>query len=347
MSTPPFSSTENFRNAFESGLKSLLHEYDELGVYILVLANATFDRLIWDQLAMPLERKFAQLVVDYKKRNLSPLMLDPDDSKDDLEVFRQLLAIRFDQLSTTELRHCGHWELQFNQLRSFRPPRMSGKKIEGISAPFDQDGFHFNKPFLRKEIFWRGWLSGRNSVLLYNKFPFVELHGILVPEPKERRSQLLQRDDNEYLWRVTETLAKTLPGMGFGYNSYGAFASVNHLHFQMFIRENPLPISRQEWKHNGGVEPYPAACHCFDNADSTWRYISKLHESQIPYNLIYLPGKVYCLPRLSQGEYPNPDWTRGFAWYEMAGGFTTFSRDNYRNLNGGTLQQELAAVSVK
>ena len=290
MDTTPFNSTALLRETFERQLDQLLTDYDELGVFILVLANAGYDAVIWDDLHKHLEEKYDYLMQSIREHDEKGLVLD--DAEDDLMVFRKLMALGFENLKPTRFRNVGHWELQFNRLRSFRPPRMTQAVAEGISAPFNPEGFHFNKPFLRKETFWHGGLEGREISLLYNKFPFVDMHGLLVPEPHAERPQLLTQKDNEYLWSVSETLGGYLPGAGFGYNSYGAGASVNHLHFQMFLREQPLPVADPCWQHNGGDEAYAANCYRFDDAASAWQMIETLHRQEVSYNLVYLPGVV-------------------------------------------------------
>ncbi len=338
MKDSPLRSSAAFRHAFSEGLASLLRDYNELGVYILVMANACFDPLLWSRLETVLQRRFAELADDLRERRRAGLMLD--DAVDDLRVFEQMMAVGLEQLSATEFRRCGPWELQFNPLRAFRPPRAAGTAISGIHAPFDPDRFNFNRPFLRKEIFWQGQLAGRKTALFYNKFPFVSLHGLLVPEPAQGRQQLLSQADNDYLWRVTETLAATLPGVGFGYNSYGANASVNHLHFQIFQRQQPLPIADHCWRHNGGQLDYPLDCHVCADAAASWRLIRQLHEREISYNLVCLPGRIYCIPRRRQDRCQHGSWAAGFAWYETAGGFTAFDRSTFAELD----QQRLAAA---
>lgn len=340
----PFSSPEDFRSAFEIGLTRLLNDHEELGVYILVLANACFDPKIRSHLSTPLQIKFAKLSEDLIARQNNGL--ESDDVEDDVEVFRQLLEMRSNHLCATESRLVGPWELQYNQLRSLRPPRATNELIEGISAPFDRDQFHFAKPFLQKEIFWQGELSGRKAALFYNKFPFVELHCLLVPESREEYPQFLRREDHEYTWDLVNSLEASLPGVGFGYNSYGAYASVNHLHFQMFIREQPMAIAAPNWHHNGGQEKYPAVCHCFESAISSWDFIEELHKQDTAYNLIYLPGRLFCLPRPKQGSRPSLSWSSGFAWHEMAGGFTAFNRDDFMRLGVAELEQSLAGASI-
>lgn len=339
----PFNSTDGLRAAFLSGLESLLQD-DGLGAYILVLANASFDAEILDVLRAPLRERFHQHAE--RCREVLAEGHEPPDAPDDLLVFLKLLALGPEAIGPTEFRAAGPWEVQFNMLRAFRPRRMSSKLGGGSQMAFDPDGFHFNKPFLRKEAFWSGRLQGRQVDLLYNKFPFVELHGLLVPEREAGRAQFLSRRYHHYIWQLTTELAAGLPGVGFGYNSYGACASVNHLHFQMFVRGQGLPLTAGRWSHNGGGEDYPAPCALFDRAAEAWRYLDHLHREEVPYNLIYLPGRVYCLPRARQGNYEPAHWNGGFAWYEMAGGAVAFNRPDFEQLEADSFAVELRRVGL-
>ena len=70
-----------------------------------------------------------------------------------------------------------------------------------------------------------------------------------------------------------------------------------------------------------------------------------LHGSDISYNLIYLPGRLYCLPRRRQGTYHHSSWASGFAWYETAGGFTTFDRHQFGIIGQQELEAELALLA--
>ena len=344
MTPSPFADVSSFRRRFEQGLEALLADYSELGAWVLVLANANFDPRIWERLADPLRRKYSAFSASFGKRAARGLALD--DAGDDVQVFSRLAALGFDAIEPVRERRANDWEVQFNQLRSYRPARMARQAVRGLSRPFDPEGFHFDKPFLRKETFWHGWLAGRNVALLYNKFPFVELHAILVPQPREGRPQFLCRDDHRYVWRVSELLGETIRGVRFGFNSLGACASVNHLHFQMFVRDEPLPIEATTWAHNGGPRAYPAHCRAFEDPEAAWQFILGLHARDISYNLLYTRGRVYCLPRRRQGSEPGPIWSEGFAWHEMAGGFTTSRVEAYDTLTAADLESTLRSVSL-
>ncbi len=343
MPNSPFTSREHFREAFVGGLRRLLDQ-PGLGVYILVHANASFDSEIFEQLKLPLEQRFAQLAESCREALASGREMP--GAVDDQSVFLKLMAIGFRGVQLTEFRQEGEWEVQFNHIRAFRPARMAEASVKGIHQPFEQRGFHFNKPYLRKEAFWSGELQGLEVELLYNKFPFAPMHGLLVPERYSREPQFLSHPYHLYVWALTEKMAENLPGVGFAYNSYGAYASVNHLHFQMFQRDTPLPITLPHWRHNQGGSKYPVNCEVYTSAAESWRRLDELHRTQTSYNLIYLPGCLYCIPRQLQGSYEQASWTNGFAWYELAGGVTTSNRVDYEQLDATTINHEMAKLRL-
>lgn len=343
MSDHPFVNLDSFGYAFTAGLSGLLQK-GGLGPFILVCANASFDKRVEFATAEGLRKLYDELSAEYvvALANGKPIQA----VEEDLLVFLKLHAVGFERLQATETRRVGPWEVQFNQLRSFRPKRITTQVPQTLHVPFDEAGFHFNKPFMQKEAFWSGKLSGRQATLYYNKYPFADFHGLLAPERDSCLPQFLTEAHHHYLWQATLDLSRTLDGVGFGYNSLGAFASVNHLHFQMFVKPAGLPVMSVEWRHNGGDKPYPAHCSVFDSPTAAWTYLSGLHDKNTPYNLLYSKDLLYVFPRLKQGCYAQPDWTSGFAWLEMAGGMITFNRDSYLNLDEITIAQELAKLKL-
>ena len=137
-----------------------------------------------------------------------------------------------------------------------------------------------------------------------------------------------------------------MKGVAAGYNSRGAFSSVNHLHFQLFIREKELPVTAKKWQHNGGAEVYPAACHVFSSTKESGEFIEHLHKTNTAYNLLYFPGSMYCFPRKMQGSYTHAEWTAGFSWYELAGGILTANQDSYATLTKSDINTEFRLLSL-
>lgn len=338
-----FSSKENFRHTFEQGLVELL-KHDGIGSFILVLANASFDKHVHDYTEHSLLARFKELSDYYQYALQEGIILK--EPEDDVLVFLKLLAISLHKIRATEFRNELNWELQFNHMRSLRPARVSTHKFSGTHIPFNQQTFNFNKPFLQREAYWNGAFQGKQLSIFFNKFPFARFHSLLVPDRQLEVNQFLNLTYHEYIWRFAEHYGENLPGLGLAYNSIGAFCSVNHLHFHLFIKEHPLPLLSTEWKHNGGDQDYPLSCYVFTEIKESWEFIEALNENQIPYNLFYLPGKIYCVPRRHQCDIETPEWSSGFAWYEISGGFTTFNHDDFNGLNSKQLFSELHKLKI-
>ncbi len=342
---PPalFVSREALTQAFEKGLRRQA-ALPGIGTFILTLANASADPLLWFPLRQQLADRFTALTEQCRQslRAGQPLGVPEDD----LTVFLKLALLGFADLETTQIRQEGPWEIQYNPLRALRPARASSQKLaNALAPPFSEAGFHFNKPFLRPEILWEGELFRHSVRLLYNKFPFVPLHGLLVPVPERGLPQAIQQEWHLFAWHVCQTLGKAIAGFTMAYNSYGAQASVNHLHFQTCVRDVPLPVESAHWQHKGGQTAYPVPCHTFTDPLDAWFFIDHLQQARQPYNLIYTPGQLYCLPRQLQGNHPQPAWSPGYAWYEMAGGMTAYNRSDFDRLRATDLHNALAQVA--
>jgi len=346
----PFQSTRQFRAAFVKGLGRMLR-MREMGSFILVLANASFDPDIHKLLKTQIREEFDILKARFLKCQESDEAIDV--APDDLAVFCELVELHLDNLHLTEFQCVGPWEVQFNQLRSFRPNRISNEALDGIHKPFDADTFHFNKPFLRPEFLWEGEIMGRPCRFLYNKYPFAELHTLLVIDPESETPQYISQSDFFFLWNLLVQLGQGMKGVGIGYNSYGAYASVNHQHFQMYIRDDDdvglgptYPIESGNWTHNGGKIDYQLDTQKYRNMTSAWSAIETLHKQEVAYNLLLRPSCVYIVPRAKQGSYEHAQWTPGFAWSEVAGVLTAYTRSDYRNLHQAMIRGEFEQLRL-
>ncbi|MEW6678910.1 MAG: hypothetical protein AB1421_13395 [Pseudomonadota bacterium] len=338
-----FASPAHLDEGFADGLARMLEVHDGLGVYILVLANAAYDPALWARLRPALALRHARHGETLTNAlRAGRRIAEPDD---DLLVFLKLMALGFDRVACLEGRACGPWQVLFNPIRALRPPRASGERIEGLQRPFNPAGFHFNKPFLAKEVLWQGPLAGKDARLLYNKFPFAPLHGLLVPEPQAQRPQWLSPEMLGWAWDATAELGAGLPGFGLAYNSLGAQASVNHLHFQTFMGAPALPLLSPDFRHNGGTTDYPLPCQVATRADEAWLFLDELHQQSMPYNLVYTPGRVHILPRRTQGSLPLPAWSAGLAWSELAGSVTVFSREDFEALTEPDIHTALSLLA--
>ena len=343
MSDSPFS-LDRYPALFAEGLGRLLADH-RLGTFILVLANALQDERLHQRLEAALVARFEALA-DELTRALRQGGGNEHPS-DDLLVFLKLMAVGLEHLAPAQVRRAGPWELQYNPLRAFRPARMSQAAIEELKAPFDPNGFHFDKPFLQAEILWQGRLLGRPCRLFYNKFPFAPGHALLVPEPEAQRPQFLTRQAHEFAWSLLEEIGGDLPFSGLAYNARGACSSVNHLHFQFYAgKVNGYPVEAPHWRHHGGNRPWPGSVQCHQDRDAAWRAIQALHERPCPYNLLYRPGRLYVMPRPFQTGRAAAPWCGCLGWAELAGTFTLARHETFLELSAEEISTLLADQSA-
>ncbi|NNJ91636.1 MAG: hypothetical protein HKP55_08170 [Gammaproteobacteria bacterium] len=330
-----FTSEDNFRTAFTEGLKDMLAA-EQLGAFILVLANASYDKRLFSEMKSVLKQRFDHWSEYFASADFDENLLAPDD----VAVFRGLLELGFDNIRETEKRMAGIWQLQYNPMRAFRPRRNADSKFDSNRLDYDAQLFNFNKPFLKKEIFWEGDFSGHQLRLLYNKFPFADLHGLLVIEPDKEKPQWLTQQDHEFVWQFLSQTGEQMP-IGMGYSSLGGYASVNHQHFQTFVSKKKFPVELSCWEHNGGHLQYPLSCRKLFKPDEAWKFIDTLQQSNAAFNLLYRPDEVYCFSRAFQGSYAHAEWTPGFAWSETAGNMTVTSSDDFITLEEADIGREL------
>jgi len=332
-----FSTANEYKTLFNKGLATLAQD-KSLGTFILAMANATFSNEVYAVTKDYLQQNFNHLKQKYIDDFSEGRKVNEVD--EDLLVFLKMLCVGFDNLKTTLLRDESGWELQFNHLRGFRPNRITQLQIDNLVLPFSAAGFNFNKPFMAKERLWEGEYNNRQLSLYYNKYPFAHYHTLLVPEREKGLPQFLEFELHEYMWELISVIAENIAGAGIGYNSRGAFSSVNHLHFQFFIRDEPLPVMREQWLHNGGTVTYPTTCEVFTSLAESRNYLEHLHNTNTAYNLLYTPGRLYCFPRNMQGSYKHAEWTPGFSWYELSGGILTANHDSFTAITAADIENE-------
>jgi diadenosine tetraphosphate (Ap4A) HIT family hydrolase len=336
-----FASAGEFKSQFNASLVKLAQD-KSLGTFILAMANATFSHEVYAVTKEYLQENFNQLKRKYIDDFSEGRKVNEVD--EDLLVFLKMICVGFDNLKTTQFREESGWELQFNHLRGFRPNRITQQKIDNLLLSFSASGFNFNKPFMAKERLWEGQYNNRQLSLYYNKYPFAHYHTLLVPEREKELPQFLEFEQHEYMWALIASIGANIAGAGIGYNSRGAFSSVNHLHFQFFIRDEPLPVMREQWLHNGGSRAYPASCEVFTSLAESRSYLEHLHGSNTAYNLLYTPGRLYCFPRNMQGSYQHAEWTPGFSWYELSGGILTANHDNFATITAADIENEFTLL---
>lgn len=295
----------DFKTLFIDGLKNMLAD-DQLGAFILVLANCLQGEALKQSLMQDLLKNFKTLKNRYHQGSL-------EATQDDLDVFEKLLAMEIASLPVWQQHMLGKWRPVINVMRRLRPARASAEILSSIYRPFDESGFHFNKPFLEPEIMWEGEYGSKNVRVLYNKFPFVKYHLIIVISPELNQPQIIDRAMHKYVFKLAQDYSDILPGFGVGYNSIAAGASVNHQHFQGFVDTQPLPIE------DPGNVLWQDLSYSSQSDDEAWQFISQCLERDIAFNVLYHGRTCYILPRAYQGAVGVPDYLRGAGWSDLSG----------------------------
>jgi len=322
-----------FKKLFVEKLKNMLSD-EELGAYILVLANSLQDSFLKNELQVDLKNNFKALKESYLAGTLKA-------TKDDLDVFEKILDMDVNDLPVWRSRTEGDWLVVFNIMRQLRPARASSQVLSSIIQAFDGDKFHFNKAFLKPEILWEGEYDARRVRVLYNKFPFSDYHLIIAVSPELNRAQVLDEEMHHFIYSLVQNENEVLPGLGVGFNSLAAGASVNHLHFQGFIRNQDFSIEVMD------ENSFPLNVSCCTSSESAWQKIALLIQNDIAFNCLYLKEKCYVVPRLYQGCVSLPEWLDGAGWIDVAGVMTVSDYKTFCDLKEAPIGQALSLLNVE
>lgn len=328
-----FKSTGKFSSVYRSHLLKLSKKeitVKDLGMLVFLSAHSTFDNTLY-------KKTFSKLNSLYKKI-AKELEEAPEELKnDDYETVLKIAKIGWKNIERVCFKKLKNlWHIQYNELRTLKPSGTAKQEIKSVYKKFDRKKFNFNVPSVKIERFWKGKLNGMDISLFCNKFPFVQNHTLLVPEQNKNLPQFLKR---RFHYHVADLMRST-SGFATGYNSIGAYASVNNLHFQMFVETEPLAVTDKKWKHNGGKQSYPAKCFIFEDNRSSWEFIKILHSENTPYNILYTKEKIYIFPMNFQKKHRKTIFPLGFAWIELSGSFINVSKKDYNNIKESHILRE-------
>ncbi|KAJ6638106.1 GDP-D-glucose phosphorylase 1 [Pseudolycoriella hygida] len=166
---------------------------------------------------------------------------------------------------------------KFRFFVEFNPDRTTLRRkpqtITSIVPTFNESEFNFNK-INQKEILFNVKLRHSEApvTFLINNSPLTKYHTLLVPRLNENLPQLLTRESIAFAIELLHSLNDNY--FRIGYNSPGAFASVNHLHFHLMYIEQRLFIDDVEFyrlvKHIYRItDKYPSKGYCFLLTEST------------------------------------------------------------------------------
>ena len=214
------------------------------------------------------------------------------------------------------------------------------------------------------------------TVVLINVSPIEYGHVLLCPRVLER---LPQRVSPETLLPPLLMAAESRnPYFRVGDNSLGAYATINHLHFQAYYLMEAFPIERAPTRrlparvyptkrHRHGIKVsettgYPVRCVCFERGDgfeSLAQMVGvacqRLQETNVPFNLLIADhgARVFLIPqkfsqRIAKGEVPEDVVATGVnpAVFEISGHLLYKTREDYDACSQAAAQRMLECASL-
>ncbi|HJX50550.1 MAG TPA: hypothetical protein VJ438_03755 [Candidatus Nanoarchaeia archaeon] len=288
--------------------------------------------------------------LNFHRRDIPEYFFDNIDyngikSSDDLIVLGNLWnKVNRDKgivdISPPERKQVGKFVLQYNYIRGFRPPRAAQAKDIPLYKPFNLENHNFMKPEFKKQEFYSMKMEDINFDFFFNKYPFAPGHFLLVPDKEEGHNQYLNPNkDINVISTVSEIMQRGEFGssMRLGFNSFGAHASLNQLHWQgFFIEDGWQPPLEEEL--NESIYEHENTVHCFRNEPyntGMWfpypeqktftNFLEKIIDENHCFNLYYTPKGIALFERRNQGNQNYSDelkyapFTTGYAFFEMMG----------------------------
>jgi GDP-L-galactose phosphorylase len=218
--------------------------------------------------------------------------------------------------------------------------------VDQVDQPFDAGKFHFGKALQREALFQFQPGPGRApsftpaapaadspNLVFINVSPIEYGHVLLVPRALENLNQLVTPGSAMLALQFAREGAN--PYLRVGFNSLGAYGTINHLHFQAYYLAAPMALERAPTEplraapstprcRKRGVRVcrltgYPVRGLVFEAGDSlaelatmVGRACERLTAANVPHNMMIVDrgARVFLLPnafaeRKARGELPE------------------------------------------
>lgn len=272
---------------------------------------------------------------------------------------------------------------QLNEGRHLKK-RLTEFRVDKVLQPFDGNKFNFTKVGQEELLFQFAVSEDDNvgffpsasinaetspSVVAINVSPIEYGHVLLIPRVLECLPQSIEQES--FLLALYMASEASNPYFRLGYNSLGAFATINHLHFQAYYMAAPFPVEKAPAKKistlYAGVNifelsKYPVRGLVFAGGD-TLQDLSKavsdscicLQDNNIPFNVLISDcGKrVFLFPQcyaekqaLGEVRAELLDTQVNPAVWEISGHMVLKRRDDYEKASEANAWRLLAEVSL-
>nr|QPB75026.1 GDP-L-galactose phosphorylase 1 [Allium ampeloprasum]QPB75027.1 GDP-L-galactose phosphorylase 1 [Allium ampeloprasum]QPB75028.1 GDP-L-galactose phosphorylase 1 [Allium ampeloprasum]QPB75029.1 GDP-L-galactose phosphorylase 1 [Allium ampeloprasum]QPB75030.1 GDP-L-galactose phosphorylase 1 [Allium ampeloprasum] len=272
---------------------------------------------------------------------------------------------------------------QLNEGRHLKK-RPTEFRVDRVLQPFDSSKFNFTKVG-QEEVLFRFEAGGGNlphyydhapvnqnsppSVVAINVSPIEYGHVLLIPRVLECLPQRIDPDSFLLALHMAEEAGS--PYFRLGYNSLGAFATINHLHFQAYFMSTQFPVEKAPTGMvtvtEGGVKvsrllEYPVRGLVYE-CGNTLKELSDLvssvciwfQENNIPYNVLIsdMGKKIFVFPQCyaekqALGEVSQEllDTQVNPAVWEISGHMVLKRKKDYEEASEAYAWRLLAEVSL-
>ncbi|CAG9782578.1 unnamed protein product [Diatraea saccharalis] len=256
-------------------------------------------------------------------------------------------------------------------LIQLNPDRCSNRRtpehIEAICQPFNKDKFNFTKVSQEEIIMSIRDIDDSISTILVNVSPISQYHSLLCPSVNNCLPQVVTEESLNLAMKLMQIVNSRVFRIGF--NSLCALASVNHLHYHLFIEKHELPVEDGKCIHiNGPVfclyeYPVPAFCFQLQQDDCTYKVANDVYKllqyflsKEIAHNIFMTKGKnfnggteevlrVIVWPRRNSTGVKQLG-AFNVAVCELSGWFPVYNADDFEKLQRSDLEAELKKWKV-
>lgn len=272
---------------------------------------------------------------------------------------------------------------QLNEGRHLKK-RPTEFRVDKVLQPFDESKFNFTKVG-QEEVLFQFEASedgdvqffpsapidveNSPSVVAINVSPIEYGHVLLIPRILDCLPQRIDRES--FLLALHMAAEADNPFFRLGYNSLGAFATINHLHFQAYYLAVPFPIEKAPTKKittlDGDVKisellNYPVRGLVFEGGNNV-EHLSNavsdacicLQDNNIPYNVLIADSgkRIFLVPQcyaekqaLGEVSAELLDTQVNPAVWEISGHMVLKRKKDYEEASEENAWRLLAVVSL-
>ena len=243
-------------------------------------------------------------------------------------------------------------------LKALRYVLNRGRDNTMVMDPFGSTG-NFNDYYLQKpqqRIFQSRTPDGTPYVVGVNIAPILLRHFIVLLDPNGNHPQHLK------VWALKNILEiaslSRSPNLYYGFNSRGAAASINHLHFHgVYYPDGEFSLFqalRVSLGNINGVEiertvGTPVRALVFRSSDNTalaemvMKFAGDLQQANIPHNAVIRRQEVILVPRTRVSQNAL---TIGHGFWDVAGEIETMTASGFKNISEKKIEAALGNMML-